>query len=70
MAFAIETAFVGAGGSICEGVLRAFLHAEVYAFTVVDIDGCAGGVCQIKPVQFYGSLIGTGHIELSVAGIA
>ena len=66
VSFTIETAFIGAGRSILQRIFRTFLHAEVDALAVIDVNRCTCGVGQSKTIQLYGCLIGTRHVELAI----
>ncbi len=70
MTLAHYRALLAARGAVGEGVDSAALHGELYAFSVLNVDGGAGGVGEVETAELHRGFIRAFHIERTVGGFA
>ena len=66
VALAAQTALPVAAGAVAQSVLGVFLHREIDALAVLNVDGGAGGIGERKAVELERSLQRAIHVELAV----
>ncbi len=70
MPFDAEACCLCSAGTVCKVICRTIGNINVYAFAVLNIDGCTLGTCQVYAVQVKGAFVNAFLIERTVLALS